>query len=121
MDESPYPASREPCPPFDLEERASRFAEIEDCLPELLAIFRSNGPADLSAIAKALDGQDLQAAANLCHTLKGMAAVVCAPVVARTASELESAARALDVPASRALLEELSRAMAQALDSPHCL
>jgi len=88
---------------------------MQDFLPELLDLFRKNvGPA-LRTLRVSLDKNDLPEASKAAHTLKGMAAVVCAAPVQTLAAEMESAARSGDMQATRALFVTLDEAVSRAL------
>ncbi|MFP5222642.1 MAG: ATP-binding protein [Acidobacteriota bacterium] len=114
----PAPAGAEhspaPSPPFDTALQEQRFANMRDFLPELLALFRKNvGPA-LEKLSESLAGNDLSEVARAAHTLKGMAAVVCATQVQNLSGDMESAARGGDMWACRALLVQLDDAVGRA-------
>ena len=68
----------------------------------------------------ALDQGDLAEASKAAHTMKGMAAVVCATPVQTLAGELENAARCGDMKAARTQLITLDEAVSRALACLNC-
>ena len=107
-------------PPFDIALQEQRFANMQDFLPELLELFRKNvGPA-LQTLRDSLDQGDLAEASRAAHTMKGMAAVVCATPVQTLAGELENAARCGDMKAARTQLITLDEAVSRALACLNC-
>jgi len=77
--------------PFDPVMQARRFASMMDILPELLALFVKNADSTLDNLRQALLSGRLVDAERAAHTLKGMAAVVCATGVESAAMALEKA------------------------------
>ncbi|WP_243310935.1 response regulator [Fundidesulfovibrio agrisoli] len=77
--------------PFDTAQQARRFANMGDILPELLALFVKNCGSTLDSLRAAMEGGNHSEAVRAAHTLKGMAAVVCATGVEAAAQALEKA------------------------------
>jgi len=101
--------------PFDIPMQEQRFAGMQEFLPELLDLFKKNAPACVEKIQSAMASEDLREASKGAHTLKGMAAVVCAMGVSRTAARMEEAARDGRFAASRELLTVLETKLNRAL------
>lgn len=101
---------------FDEALQAQRFAGMLDFLPELLALFQKNAPNTVAKAREALLQENYRELAQAGHTLKGMAAVVAAPTIAKTASDLETAANACDKSESQRLTAALDVQVRQAVE-----
>ena len=87
-----------------------------DMLPELLALFAKNAESSMEDLRRDLDENRREEAFRAAHTIKGMAAVVCATGVEAAAAALEKALVGDDTAAHEALYAVLRRQATQALD-----
>ncbi|MFP5239047.1 MAG: response regulator [Acidobacteriota bacterium] len=114
-------ASAAPAPeadgPFDTAQQARRFANMGDILPELLALFIKNSGTTLDLLRDALRAGKHSDAVRAAHTLKGMAAVVCATGVEASAMALEKALSNQPDADHAPMLVRLERQVARAMDS----
>ncbi|WP_243439901.1 response regulator [Fundidesulfovibrio soli] len=105
--------------PFDTAQQARRFANMGDILPELLALFIKNSGSTTDALRAAMETGRFADATRAAHTLKGMAAVVCATGVEAAAMALEKALSAQPDADHSPLFECLEVQVALAMDHLH--
>jgi CheY-like chemotaxis protein len=104
-----------PCrePVLNRAEALDRVGGDEDLFRELAAVFLDQSPRWLSAIRKALDGQDAAQLKAAAHPLKGSLGTFAAPRAVAAALRLETMGRQGDLTGGREALADLERELAR--------
>jgi HPt (histidine-containing phosphotransfer) domain-containing protein len=91
------PAAAPESPAFDREELIERVMGNENLARRVANRFVTDMPAQLAALASAIDGADAERTRELAHSIKGAAANLSGAALAKTASSIEAAAREGDL------------------------
>jgi signal transduction histidine kinase/CheY-like chemotaxis protein len=114
----------EDLPPFDLTKALERVAGDPDLLKMLIICFRESFAEAGAEMRRLIEGQNLEEAYRLAHTIKGAAGSLDATSLFLAARDLEQALRPVDLEILRTafettLAEALSAAATVKEDSPH--
>lgn len=94
-------------PEFDWQQLRQLAGEDPDFEAELLSIFLKDAKSRLKALGAAIEAHDAAAVEEIAHSLRGASANVGASALARSAQQLEHAARTGQMDSTAALLTQL--------------
>jgi CheY-like chemotaxis protein/HPt (histidine-containing phosphotransfer) domain-containing protein len=103
----PAGAVNQPLQTINLEASLVRYEGDRGVIRRLTQVFQNETPRRLARLAHALAGQDLEAAMQVAHTIKGASSYLDAERLREVAARLEQAAVAGDRHAARMLLQSL--------------
>ena len=102
---------------FDGVQLLDNFDGDKDFARSILADALLEIPEDIAKLKELAAEADMQGLRHQVHTLKGMAANICAPALREISFEIETAAKDRDVESVRALLPELERMCLLTMDA----
>ncbi|MBF0550368.1 MAG: PAS domain S-box protein [Deltaproteobacteria bacterium] len=98
-------------PVIDIDALRRRFDAEKDIFADILRIFLDEFPKRMAAINTALQVGDLSKLSNLAHSLKGVAATVCAAEVTECADRINKAAQGNNLEEAKLYAKELDAAL----------
>lgn len=104
-----HPASE---PAVNVDELLARVDNDRELLRDLVLIFKSDSPRQMSALRQAIAQSDLKATETSSHNLKGMFLTLAAARAATSAAELEQLGRSRDQEGLRGALARLENEVA---------
>jgi two-component system, sensor histidine kinase and response regulator len=114
---APQPDQELENPPINLTDLLTRCLGNFDFALSMLDELETSSGERLEAIRRAADQQDLHATAEVAHSLKGVAGILCAKSVQQAAAEVEATARTGNLAEIGSLVDNMTRELRQCMDS----